>query len=56
MFVRYCTSYASWSPGAGPLEAYRDRIPEELYELKQMTGFRHRKQVVERLLSDMGKE
>lgn len=56
VFVRYCTSYASWSPGAGPLEAYRDRIPEELYELKQMTGFRHRKKVVERLLSDMGEE
>lgn len=54
VFVRYCTSYASWSPGAGPLEEYRDRIPDELYELKQVASFRHRKQVVQRLLGEMG--
>jgi hypothetical protein len=56
VFVRYCTSYASWSPGAAPLEEYRERIPEELYELKQRAGFQHRKKVVERLLADMGEE
>ena len=53
-FVRYGTAYASWSPGAGPLAEYRDRIPEELYELKQVASFRHRKQVVQRLLADIG--
>lgn len=54
VFVRYGTSYASWSPGAAPLPAYKDRIPEELYELKQMASFRHRKKVVQRLLQEMG--
>ncbi len=54
VFVRYGTSYASWSPGSGPLEPYRDAIPEELYELKQVAGFRQQKKVVQRLLQDMG--
>jgi ectoine hydroxylase-related dioxygenase (phytanoyl-CoA dioxygenase family) len=53
VFVRYTTSYASWSPGSAPLEAYRHRISEELYELKQVASFRHRKKVVERLLQDL---
>ena len=53
-FVRYTTSYASWSPGTGPMEEYRDRISSDLYELKQPASFRHRKQVVQRLLEEMG--
>jgi ectoine hydroxylase-related dioxygenase (phytanoyl-CoA dioxygenase family) len=53
VFVRYSTSYASWSPTAGPLEEYRDRLPEALYELKQVSGFQHRKKVVEQLLTEM---
>ena len=53
-FVRYCTSYASWSPGIAPLEEYRDRISPELYELKQPASFRQRKKVVLRLLEEMG--
>jgi hypothetical protein len=53
VFVRYSTSYASWSPGAGPLEEYRDRLPEELYELMQMRGFQSRKRVVQRLMNEM---
>jgi hypothetical protein len=53
-FVRYTTSYASWSPGNGPLEEYRDRISPDLYELKQVASFRHRKKVVQRLLEEMG--
>jgi hypothetical protein len=54
VFVRYSTSYASWSPGAGPLEEHKDKIPEEIYELKQRSGFQQRKKVVERILTDMG--
>ena len=53
IFSRYTTSYASWSPGGAPLEEYRDRISEDLYELKQVASFRHRKKVVERLLQEL---
>ena len=42
-FVRYTTSYASWSPGGGPMEEYRDRISPDLYELKKPASFLHRK-------------
>ncbi len=54
VFVRYSTSYASWSPGAGPIEEYRNELPDELYELMQRAGFQSRKRVVERLLHEMG--
>jgi len=54
VFVRHSTAYASWSPGDGPLEDYRHQIPEEIYELKETAGFRHRKKVVQRLLDEMG--
>lgn len=53
IFVRYTTSYASWSPGSGPLEEYRDRISEDLFELKQMASFNHPKKVVKRLLKEI---
>ena len=53
-FVRYTTSYASWSPGGGPPEEYRDLISPELFELKQPASFRHRKKAVQRLLDEMG--
>ena len=53
-FVRYTTSYASWSPGGGPMEEYRDRISPDLYELKKPASFLHRKKVVQRLLDEMG--
>jgi hypothetical protein len=36
-----------------PLSSYRDHISEDLYELKQMASFRHRKKVVERLLEKL---
>jgi len=52
-FVRYSTSYASWSPGHAPLEAHKDKISDEIYELHQMLGFQGRKKVVERLLSEI---
>ncbi|MDP6360661.1 MAG: hypothetical protein QF473_36450, partial [Planctomycetota bacterium] len=54
LFMRYSTAYASWSPGAGPLEEHRDKIPDEIYELKQTAGFQHRKKVVQRLLDELG--
>ena len=54
VFVRYGTSYASWSPGKAPLDEYRDRISADLYELKQMASHNHRKGVVQRFLEEMG--
>ena len=53
-FIRYSTSYASFSPTAKPIEEFRDRISEELYELKQTSSVHHRKKVVTRLLEEMG--
>ena len=41
VFVRYSTSYASWSPGYGPIEEHRDKLSEDVYELMQMAGFQH---------------
>ncbi len=52
IFQRYTTSYASWSPGVGPIEEHRHRIPAELYELKQPSGFQTQKNVVTRMLDD----
>ena len=51
IFQRYSTSYASWSPGAGPIEAYTHLIPEELVELKQAANHTL-KSVVKRLLDE----
>ena len=51
-FVRYSTSYASWSPGQAPLEAHKDKISEDIYELRQVAGFQQRKKVVDRLLTE----
>ncbi len=53
VFVRYSTSYASWSPGKGIIEQFASRLSEDVKELKQPAGFRHRKKVVQRLLDDM---
>ena len=54
VFVRYSTSYASWSPGAGPKEDYKDRISEDVYQMKQQWGFQGRKPVVERMVEEIG--
>lgn len=54
VFVRYSTSYASWSPGHGPLEEHRDKLWPEVYELHQQMGFQGRKKVVQRLLAELG--
>ncbi|MDA0839549.1 MAG: phytanoyl-CoA dioxygenase family protein [Planctomycetota bacterium] len=54
LFMRYSTAYASWSPTAGPLENHRDKISDEIYELKQNAGFQQRKRVVQRLLKELG--
>ena len=51
IFQRYSTSYASWSPGAGPIEAYTHLISEELVELKQAANHTL-KGVVKRLLDE----
>ena len=56
VFVRYSTSYASWSPGYGPIEEHRSKLSEEVYELLQIAGFQHRKQVVSRLLAEMDEQ
>ena len=54
VFVRYSTSYASWMADVGPFEEHRDKISEEVYELKQRAGFQVRKRAVERLLEELG--
>ncbi len=54
MFQRYCTSYASWSPGTGPIEAHLDRISNEVCEMKRQGGFQGPKKVVEKLLTELG--
>ncbi len=53
VFVRYCTSYASWSPGTGPKEDYRSCISEDVYQMKQQWPFQGRKPVVERLIAEI---
>lgn len=52
-FVRYCTSYASWTPTHEPIEAHRDKLSEAVYELHKKAGFQERKHVVECLLAEM---
>jgi ectoine hydroxylase-related dioxygenase (phytanoyl-CoA dioxygenase family) len=52
-FVRYSTSYASWSPRHAPFEEHKDKISEEIYELQQIQGFQSRKKVVDRLLAEL---
>ena len=56
VFVRYSTSYASWSPGYGPIEQHRNKLSEEVYELLQMAAHQHRKRVVEWLLAEMDEQ
>ena len=52
-FARYSTSYASWSPGSHALEAHKERLSPELYELMQPGGFQTEKKVVTRLLREL---
>ena len=54
VFVRYCTSYASWSPGSGPKPGFEDRLWDEVHELKERAPHGHRKKVVRRFLEEMG--
>ncbi|MBT5714165.1 hypothetical protein HOI71_24165, partial [Candidatus Poribacteria bacterium] len=56
VFVRYSTSYASWSPGLAPIAAHRDKLWPEVAELHETAGFQHRKEVVNRLLTDLGED
>lgn len=53
VFVRYSTSYASWSPGHGAIEAHKAKISPEVYELHQQLGHLGRKKVVERLRKEI---
>jgi ectoine hydroxylase-related dioxygenase (phytanoyl-CoA dioxygenase family) len=52
-FVRYSTSYASWSPRHAPFEEHKDKVSGEIYELQQIQGFQSRKKVVNRLLAEL---
>ena len=54
VFVRYSTSYASWSPEVRPIEAHLGKLSPGVRELMQVAGFQHRKQIVDQLLSEMG--
>ncbi|MBT5876636.1 MAG: hypothetical protein HOH43_24640 [Candidatus Latescibacteria bacterium] len=53
VFVRYSTSYASWSPGAGPKEDFKDRLSEDVYQMKQQWPFQGKKPVVEKLIEQL---
>lgn len=55
-FIRYSTSYASWSPGYGPIEEHKDKLSDDVCELLQVSGCQMRKGVVNRLLAEMGEE
>ena len=50
MFQRYSTSYASWTPGAGPEEQYKSQLSGGVYEMKQVGGFQGPKKIVEQLI------
>lgn len=56
IFVRYSTSYASWSPGTGPQSEYREMLSDEVAELMQMQSHQQQKEVVRRLLNDLQTE
>ena len=53
MFQRYCTSYSSWTPGAGPIEAHRHLLSDGVCEMKRQGGFQGPKEIVERLLDKL---
>lgn len=53
IFQRYCTSYASWTPGAGPNEEFKKKLSKEVYEMKLQGGFQGPKKVVEGLLAEL---
>lgn len=50
VFIRYSTSYASWTPGSTPDPQYRHLLSDDVTELMQPDSFAHRKKVVQRLL------
>jgi ectoine hydroxylase-related dioxygenase (phytanoyl-CoA dioxygenase family) len=50
VFVRYSTSYASWSPGVGPIPEYRHMLSDDVAELMTMLGHQGCKRVVKQLL------
>lgn len=53
IFVRYSTSYASWSPGTGPIPEYRHLLSGDVVELMTMMGHQGCKKAVQRLLDEM---
>jgi len=53
IFVRYSTSYASWSPGIGPIPEYRHLLPDDVAELMSMGGHQSPKSVVRRMLQEL---
>lgn len=53
LYTRYCTSYASWSPGYRAMPEYAHMLPPDLVELMEPMGFQGRKKVVNRLLEEL---
>jgi len=53
IFVRYCTSYASWSPGYNADPKYADMLTDDLRDLMRPAGFQGSKRVVTKLLEAM---
>jgi hypothetical protein len=54
VFVRYAASYASWTPTHGPMEEHRAMLSDDLYELHQRAAYNYRKNIVDRLLRELG--
>lgn len=54
LYTRYCTSYASWSPGYRAQPEYAHLLPPELVELMEPAGFQTRKKMVTALLKERG--
>ena len=52
VFIRYCTSYASWNPSSGPDPDFRHMLSSNVAELMEPSGFQTCKTVVKRLLHD----
>ena len=53
VFMRYSTSYASWSPGVAPIPAHRHLLCDDVAELMEMAPHQSEKNVVHRLRSEI---
>lgn len=50
VFVRYSTSYASWTPGVAPIPAHRHLLSDDVAELMEMRAHTQEKSLVQHFL------